>query len=404
MKRDIKKLMALVMVGSMIATPLSASAEKGGNSDKGDTLTTNSDESAQVEKASGVIQSVEGDVIVVNTSEMGIGRFIANKEVEIKDGNGKKITVANLKAGMTVDMRGDFRVAGLSYPAYYGGTQEISVRAEKETVTQAVSDNEYLYFEGKVTDTDDNRITVTSGDVSRIFHLSTVIIDTEKGNVVSPNEISKGDTITALYTSNTPMALSEPPQINPLMIVLHDGDNYVKIDHFDKDLLSSDKNLQLVLAEKTVIEAFKTKQIVKAEDIKNRDLMVIYGATTRSIPAQTVASGIKKIILLPELENNASDKETGTPNSNSDTDNKGNKANAHAKNAIAKEARSMGYKVNWNPKSKVVVMTKGSETIEVYVGTTRYKINGIEKRSIVTNNIVNGTTYVGNEILDLLKK
>ncbi|WP_408633489.1 stalk domain-containing protein [Proteocatella sphenisci] len=64
----------------------------------------------------------------------------------------------------------------------------------------------------------------------------------------------------------------------------------------------------------------------------------------------------------------------------------------------------MGYKVNWNPKSKVVVMTKGSETIEVYVGTTRYKINGIEKRSIVTNNIVNGTTYVGNEILDLLKK
>ena len=176
MKRDIKKLMALVMVGSMIATPLSASAEKGGNSDKGDTLTTNSDESAQVEKASGVIQSVEGDVIVVNTSEMGIGRFIANKEVEIKDGNGKKITVANLKAGMTVDMRGDFRVAGLSYPAYYGGTQEISVRAEKETVTQAVSDNEYLYFEGKVTDTDDNRITVTSGDVSRIFHLSTVNI------------------------------------------------------------------------------------------------------------------------------------------------------------------------------------------------------------------------------------
>lgn len=116
----------------------------------------------------------------------------------------------------------------------------------------------------------------------------------------------------------------------------------------------------------TVLEAFKTKQIVNAQDLEDRDLIVIYGATTRSLPAQTVHQGIEKVILLPQLENSSDDNDKrGTPNSNSSTDNPGNKATAHAKNAIAKEARSMGYKVKWDPKSKLVVLTKGSDTIEV---------------------------------------
>lgn len=122
---------------------------------------------------------------------------------------------------MTVNIEGDFSKVGMSYPAYYGGTTEIRVTAEKENIVQAVTDNEYLYFEGKVTDTDDNRITVKNGDVYRIFHLSAPIISTEDGNSASSSEISEGDTVTALYTSNTPMALSDPPQINPMMIILH---------------------------------------------------------------------------------------------------------------------------------------------------------------------------------------
>ena len=404
MKRDIKKVMALVMAGSLIIMPASASAEKGGNSGKTTDAAVSAADAAEIEEVSGVIQSVDGDVITVNTAELKLGRCFAGKNVEIKNEAGKTIKVSDLKAGMTVNIEGDFSKVGMSYPAYYGGTTEIRVTAEKESKVPAVTDNEYLYFEGKVTDTDDNRITVKNGDVYRIFHLSAPIISTEDGNSASSNEISEGDTVTALYTSNTPMALSDPPQINPLMIILHDSDNNVKIDHFDKDLLSSDKKLQLVLSEDTVLEAFKTKQIVNAQDLEDRDLIVIYGATTRSLPAQTVPSGIEKVILLPQLENSSDDNDKGTPNSNSSTDNPGNKATAHAKNAIAKEARSMGYKVKWDPKSKLVVLTKGSDTIEVYVGTTKYKVNGIEKKSSVANNLVNGTTYVGSDILDLLKK
>ena len=241
MKRDIKKVMALVMAGSMIIMPASASAEKGGNSGKTTDAAVSAADAAEIEEVSGVIQSVDGDIIRVNTSELGLGRFFAGKDVDIKDEDGKTITLSDLKAGMTVNIEGDFRIAGLSNPPYYGGTTEIRVTAEKENIVQAVTDNEYLYFEGKVTDTDDNRITVKNGDVYRIFHLSAPIISTEDGNSASSNEISEGDTVTALYTSNTPMALSDPPQINPMMIVLHDSDNNVKIDHFDKNLLSSDE-------------------------------------------------------------------------------------------------------------------------------------------------------------------
>ncbi len=305
---------------------------------------------------------------------------------------------------MTVEIKGDFSAAGLSLPPYYGGTTQIEIKSEK-AFEEVVSANKYLSSEGEVTEVADNKITVKQNGTLKIFNLATVIIGNKDGAIVEAGKIEAGDKVTALYTSNTPMTASEPGQMTPMMIILHNGDSSIKIDKFDKDLVSSDGSLKLVVDENTKMEAFKTKQVITAQDLQNRDLVVIYGATTRSIPAQTLPAGIVKIILLPSLANDdIADNGNSNANSNSNVDNKGNKATAHAKIAIAKEAKSLGYKVNWNPKTKIILLSKGGDTIEIFVGTTKYKINGIEKNASTPNNINKGVTYVNSEILDLLKK
>lgn len=416
MKRDIKKLMAIMLAGSLMVVPATASAEKGGNSAKDSktavennieynskTLDAKKDQ-AKIETVSGVIQSIDADTITVNTAELGLGRFVANENVKIEDLDGKQITVQALKAGMTVEIKGDFSAAGLSLPPYYGGTTQIEIKSEK-AFEEVVSANKYLSSEGEVTEVADNKITVKQNGTLKIFNLATVIIGNKDGAIVEAGKIEAGDKVTALYTSNTPMTASEPGQMTPMMIILHNGDSSIKIDKFDKDLVSSDGSLKLVVDENTKMEAFKTKQAITAQDLQNRDLVVIYGATTRSIPAQTLPAGIVKIILLPSLANDdIADNGNSNANSNSNVDNKGNKATAHAKIAIAKEAKSLGYKVNWNPKTKIILLSKGGDTIEIFVGTTKYKINGIEKNASTPNNINKGVTYVNSEILDLLKK
>lgn len=416
MKRDIKKLMAIMLAGSLMVVPATASAEKGGNSAKDSktavennieynskTLDAKKDQ-AKIETVSGVIQSIDADTITVNTAELGLGRFVANENVKIEDLDGKQITVQALKAGMTVEIKGDFSAAGLSLPPYYGGTTQIEIKSEK-AFEEVVSANKYLSSEGEVTEVADNKITVKQNGTLKIFNLATVIIGNKDGAIVEAGKIEAGDKVTALYTSNTPMTASEPGQMTPMMIILHNGDSSIKIDKFDKDLVSSDGSLKLVVDENTKMEAFKTKQVITAQDLQNRDLVVIYGATTRSIPAQTLPAGIVKIILLPSLANDdIADNGNSNANSNSNVDNKGNKATAHAKIAIAKEAKSLGYKVNWNPKTKIILLSKGGDTIEIFVGTTKYKINGIEKNASTPNNINKGVTYVNSEILDLLKK
>lgn len=275
--------------------------------------------------------------------------------------------------------------------------------AQVEEQEDEISEEKYISFEGEVTEIADGRITVKENDNIIMFNLNTMIIATKDGEAFKAEDIKVGDKITAVYSSHTPMALSYPGQMTPMMIIVHNSDDNIKIDKFDKELVSSDGTLKLVVDDNTKLEHYKTKQIVTEKDLLNKNLLVIYGATTRSIPAQTLASDVVKVIILPEVETNRNGETTG-PNSNSNVDNKGNKATAHSKVAIAKEAKNLGYKVNWNPKTKIVILTKDQDVIEIYVGTTRYRINGMEKTASTPANLEKGSTYVSDEILDYLKK
>lgn len=115
--------------------------------------------------------------------------------------------------------------------------------------------------------------------------------------VVSPDTyfldqemIHVGDFITGYYNGNAPAILIYPPQFPALIIVKYQEYQNVKVDFFNNRLVSSDNMLKLNIGPDTLI-MLKNGQAFHG-NIANRDLIVVYGASTRSIPAVTTPDKI----------------------------------------------------------------------------------------------------------------
>jgi len=94
-----------------------------------------------------------------------------------------------------------------------------------------------------------------------------------------------GDRLTGYYDGDAPALLIYPPQYQALVMVKDNPNQNVKVNYFNNQLVSSDGQLQLNLSPFTQI--ILTNGQLFSRYPANRDLIVIYGPTTRSIPAQT---------------------------------------------------------------------------------------------------------------------
>lgn len=97
--------------------------------------------------------------------------------------------------------------------------------------------------------------------------------------------VAVGDKVTGYYDRNAPVPLIYPPQYRALIMVKDSSYQNVKVDYFDNQLKSSDGRLQLNISPYTQIVL--TNGQPYSGNLTNRNLIVIYGATTKSIPAQT---------------------------------------------------------------------------------------------------------------------
>lgn len=97
--------------------------------------------------------------------------------------------------------------------------------------------------------------------------------------------VSVGDRVTGYYDGNAPAPLIYPPQFNALVMVKDSPHQNVKVDYFNDKLESSDGQLRLNLSPYTQIVLTNGQKFTEYPG--NRDLIVIYGPSTRSIPAQT---------------------------------------------------------------------------------------------------------------------
>ena len=98
-------------------------------------------------------------------------------------------------------------------------------------------------------------------------------------------KVQVGDRITGYYDGDAPAVLIYPPQYQALVIVKENPYSHVKVSYFDEQLVSSDGNLQLNINEDTQVQLTNGQYFT--QNPARRNLIVVYGASTKSIPAQT---------------------------------------------------------------------------------------------------------------------
>ncbi|PID13983.1 hypothetical protein CSV63_15270 [Sporosarcina sp. P34] len=121
-------------------------------------------------------------------------------------------------------------------------------------------------------------------------------VDNGRGNVVNfvvgPTtyfvnhvKINVGDRVTGFYDADAATPMIYPPQFGAVVMAKDSKRENVKVDYFNRRLQSSDGTLQLNLSPQT--EILSTNGQYFTGNIADRTLIVIYGATTKSIPPQT---------------------------------------------------------------------------------------------------------------------
>lgn len=208
-----------------------------------------------------------------------------------------------------------------------------------------------------------------------VVHVSedVLILDSKTQKIVDKDVIKVGDKLEVITRKNTPVTLSLPGQLTPAAIVIKTDDILVKADKFNKDFLSYDENLKLNIGKETEIVNYKG-EIVKKEDIVDKDLVVLYGPTTFSIPAQTV--GNIKIIELkeqPVIETEIKNLEKVIVNGKEITlTNKIYTEDEKYMLPLRQITEELGYEIKWNNKDRSVELLKGPLWHLVKIGDNNY--------------------------------
>ena len=115
------------------------------------------------------------------------------------------------------------------------------------------------------------------GPVNFVISPGTYFVDHEVVEV--------GDEVNGFYDANAPALLIYPPQYPAIVMAKDTVYQSVTVDYFNNQLISSDGNLKLNIAPST--EVILTNDQPFNRYPGNRNLIIVYGPTTMSIPAQT---------------------------------------------------------------------------------------------------------------------
>jgi hypothetical protein len=97
--------------------------------------------------------------------------------------------------------------------------------------------------------------------------------------------VAVGDPVIGFYDANAPVPLIYPPQYQAIVMAKVTVGQNVKVDYFNSQLISSDGMLKINITPFTQILLENGQAFTR--NPANRNLIVVYGAATMSIPAQT---------------------------------------------------------------------------------------------------------------------
>lgn len=128
-----------------------------------------------------------------------------------------------------------------------------------------------------------------------------VTVEDEEGMVVqfivSPNTYTVNAVtlyeslpVVMFYDRNAPTALIYPPRYRAEIVAENIPDVSIAAGYFDRNFTNTDQTLRLNVAPSTVVVTANNQNYTGS--VGGRNLIVLYGQTTRSIPAQTTPDKI----------------------------------------------------------------------------------------------------------------
>lgn len=257
------------------------------------------------------------------------------------------------------------------------------------TVTVTAIDGEKIetVLEGQDKENFDNIINYIIVDDTRVFGMA-------NGEEKSLEDIKAGDTITVFTNGYAPAPLMLPPQYQANVIMVNDNmeisslrlcdvDTYVKRDGV---LVNLANTLELNLGEETKITGL-TGRMTTIDELENKDLLVVYSMSTKSIPAQTTPMAI---VVLGENEQalaafNANNIEAapGTPEDvevdfSKIKDIKVNneiiskyyiETDGTVMLPLRKIAETLGFSVEWDGENRTVLLNSGMYSLQIGVNS-----------------------------------
>ncbi len=170
-----------------------------------------------------------------------------------------------------------------------------SYMAAKVTVTAIGEEKIESVLEGQDKEKQENIVNFT-------ILKETVVYDLTSGKSKEVNDIKVGDTITVYTDSYAPAPLVLPPVYQADVIITGESkEQFVDVDTYiteDDMLVNIVNTLALNLDDKVEIVDREGKTLDKAA-LDRKDLLVVYSASTKSIPAQTTPI---KVVVLGENE------------------------------------------------------------------------------------------------------
>ena len=314
----------------------------------------------------------------------------------------KVFTVGSLVLGMTSNIAMADSVltsdSAEQVNAKAGIIQDDSLKEEKIS---------YMSFEGYVKEIKSNNgytsVIMTDGKSDEVigqFNLKgdMLVVNQDTATIQALDKIEKGQKIRGFYRKDMPMILIYPPVINPefIMISSEDTKNFVKHSYFDESLTSIDNNLKLNISDSSVL-IDKHGKSVDIEKLKNKDLVVVYDVSTKSIPAQT---NPKQVIMLEKDADEMPVKDEALEK----IKDSGYMANGMNMIPLKQVADHFGYEIAWDNSTKTATLRKENSSFTVTIGQQMYGYNKSLQKFEVSPEIKDARTYVPESILELLQQ
>lgn len=272
-----------------------------------------------------------------------------------------------------------------------------SVETEDAAITSENTDVEsvpsYISYYVNVTEISDNIIeTVRDGEDSEdqgniinytVFD-NTLVFDLADGEKKSLSDIKEGDILKVFTSSSAPAPLILPIQYQADVIIIGstEAEGFVDVDTYASNgdmLVNAANTLALNIDEETVITDTDGNDVF-VDELENKNLIVFYGASTKSIPAQTAPEKIVVINTQIEDDELITDSEAEdvieeilvdftkiktVKFGDDETTNIYNKEDGTLMLPLRKLAEDMGFTVDWDGENRAVILNSGIYSLTI---------------------------------------